>query len=74
MSGMVENVAQSLAADRQMRVEEHWEQSKELALSYQSKKKIKNNKNEYNIKHKIAKNVVKKKLVIRIKHTLSTAI
>ena len=74
MSGMVENIAQSLAADRQMRVEEHLEQSKELALSYQSKKKIKNNKNEYNIKHKIAKNVVKKKLVIRIKHTLSTAI
>ena len=74
MSGMVENIAQSLAADRQMRVEERLEQSKELALSYQSKKKIKNNKNEYIIKHKIAKNVVKKKLVIRIKHTLSTAI
>ena len=74
MSGMVENIAQSLAADRQMRVEERLEQSKELALSYQSKKMIKNNKNEYIIKHKIAKNVVKKKLVIRIKHTLSTAI
>lgn len=60
MSGMVANIAQSLAADRQMRVEERWEQSKELALSYQSKKKIKNNKNECIIKYKIAKNIVKK--------------